>query len=286
MIFENLMNNSYIWATLSLITVFAFIFEIYNHTKGKRKKSFTCYKNYCVITENGKGSIPELRLTYKNKEISDLTITKFAVWNHSNKVINWSDMVEAKALRITSDSDNTEILDAKILFQSDETNAFKIKKVDSKNIILTFDYVEDNDGFVLQVLHTGESSHLSVSCKIKGGKAVKELGSVRNTKKSSQSLKVRKRVDIVSLSLLIVVLIFYTVLTSLMIITVILKFSVFESISEPISACVFAVVLTLSMFALVIMQCRIMKKRFGLDIPSNLRCKIINDGEAETPNVE
>lgn len=194
---ENLMQNPYAWAILSLCTIVAFIFGIYTWIAGKKKKEISCFNNTFEVVKAGKSLVPKLELSYEGKEINDLTITKYAIWNSGNEVLNIADIV-VESLQITCNND-TQILDARILVQSDETNMFKI--IDKKNncVKISFDYMDINDGIILQILHTGEAVELKVECKIKGGKKLKNLN--HNTRKNDKYIMRTKKLSIILLGI-------------------------------------------------------------------------------------
>lgn len=82
------------------------------------------------------------------------------------------DVVEGKELTILV-PDDVEILSAEIIGSSDETNKFGIGEMDTNAMSLFFDYADKNEGVVLQLFHTGYHEDLVLSCKIKGGKQIK-----------------------------------------------------------------------------------------------------------------
>ena len=179
-----LMNNPYAWLLLAFCTVAAFVFAIYTWIVGKKKKEFTYLSNSYKIIQKGKSIIPQLQLTYENRNIEDLSITKYAIWNSGNEVINGSDVVSEKPLKIMANVDNAIILDTKVIVESEETNKFVIAERKEKFTTIDFDYVDPRDGIVIQVVHTGKS--LDIDCKIKGGKELKNLNKRKTEEKISR----------------------------------------------------------------------------------------------------
>lgn len=172
---ESLMTNPYAWAFLGACTIFSVVFGIWQWYKSKRKKELSCYKNSYTIVKGGKSLLPDLELKYKNEQIHELVITKYAIWNSGNEVLHKEDIVEIKPLQVSCNGENTRILDVKILQESDNTNQFVITDVNKKYARINFDYAARNDGIVIQIIHTGDSQDVMVECKIKGGKSVKLL---------------------------------------------------------------------------------------------------------------
>ena len=173
---KSLMNNPYAWVILSVCTILSFVFGIYTWVAGKRKKEFSYVSNSHKIIEKGKSRIPQLELKYEGRDIDNLTITNYVIWNTGNEVINFSDIVAEKELEIYScNKADTIVLDARIIEETEETNKFEIMQHKDEFLKIGFDYADPQDGIVVQVLHTGSAADLDIGCKIKGGKQIKKL---------------------------------------------------------------------------------------------------------------
>lgn len=172
---EKLMQNPYAWAVLSLCTVISVLFAIWAYGKGKRKLEISYYSTTNEIVRDGKYLIPDLIVLYRDEAINNLTATRYAIWNSGTEVLNNSDIVASVPLQILNDDSTGNILDAIIIEQSEETNMFKVIEKTPQCIKINFDYANKMDGIVVQVLHTGAASSLKVDCKIKGGKAPKNV---------------------------------------------------------------------------------------------------------------
>lgn len=85
-----------------------------------------------------------------------------------------TDFVTDNSLRINFENES-EILEATIIKESEKTNKFIISQKEVKQLDINFDYVDKKDGVILQVIHTGKKSDLKISCKIMGGKPIKEF---------------------------------------------------------------------------------------------------------------
>lgn len=179
---ENLMGNPIAWAILSVLSVFSTVFAIYTWIAGKKRKQFSvsCRSNEIIIA--GKSNIDKLQITYDNQNITDLSCTKFYIWNSGNTVLNASDIVISRPVRIKSTGDAV-ILSAEIVRVSEETNNFAIRSITNQLIEMSFDYVDHGEGFVLQILHTGKSQDLEMDCKIKGGSEAKDRSLAKRNRK-------------------------------------------------------------------------------------------------------
>lgn len=169
---EKLMNNPTAWLILSLITVISFVFAIYTWITGKRRKEVSVSDISHVILKAGKSQIEKLDVRYNGVNIDNLTSTKLYIWNSGNDVINSSDVVKSKNFTIYS-CDDTTILDAQIVKETDPSNKFRIAQIEKNMVKIDFDYIDQGEGCLVQLLHTGSAEVLLFDCKIKGGKKVR-----------------------------------------------------------------------------------------------------------------
>ena len=177
---KNMMGSPIAWGILSLIAIFSALFAIYTWIAGKKKKQFSLVCKTNEVIASGKSKIDKLFIQYDGETIENLSITKFYIWNSGNEVINKSDIVNSRPLSIIG-SEPASILDAQIIKANEETNAFSIVDIKKQRVAFDFDYVDQGDGFVVQILHTGQAIDLDLDCKIKGGKET-------NQKEKAQSL--------------------------------------------------------------------------------------------------
>lgn len=170
-----LMNSPIAWAALASIAIVSFIYAIVSNHKNKEKKEFTyCLRSRTLIRRK-KAKFEKLSIVYGGKQIDDLCVSNFTIWNSGNKTLNASDMVTSKELTITALEDG-KILDVEILKCSEETNKFSLQLLDEHTVKILFDYVDKMEGVVIQIIHTGTNNFLTIDCKIKGGRKVKNFG--------------------------------------------------------------------------------------------------------------
>ena len=171
--FEALMGNPYAWVVLSLCTIISVPLGIYSTIKAMRHKEISFLLISNSIVRSRKKLDPQIKFTFDDNEIHNLTASKIALWNSGNEVINENDIVEDKELTIEV-SQEAQMLSAEIIGVSDETNKFTVDKIDSQRAKVLFKYSEKNEGAVLQLLHTGSPDDIKIYCKIKGGKPIKD----------------------------------------------------------------------------------------------------------------
>ena len=270
---QELMENPYAWAILSICTIVALIFAVYTWIVGKKKMELSCFYNTLWVVKAGKSVIPKLSLSYEGQAIDDLTVTKYVIWNSGNEVLNRSDIVRVCPLQIVSDG-NAQILDAQIIVQSDVTNAFKILEKKDKCVKLEFDYANVGDGIILQILHTGDIADINVECKIKGGNKLRNLN--HNIKKKNRNYNINKRLLIILMGVDVLMVCVMSVFFVLGRVGIIAKETLQEIIffDGVINDTFFIMMLLILVGVVLIKYVRLVKKVFYIGIPAKLRKNI------------
>jgi len=111
----------------------------------------------------------EVRVTYKNNIVSSLKKTYVAFWNGGNRTLSSESVVGSDPIRIVLTDPDSSILRIRLTKVSREVN--KIEVVGgAQEAKVSFDFLDPNDGFVAEILHTGEKSERAaiVTGTIKG----------------------------------------------------------------------------------------------------------------------
>ena len=171
---ESLMDSPIAWAVLSFVTIASLVYAIICQHRNKERKEFSyCLKSNILIKKK-KSKFEKLYISYADQAIDNLCVSRISIWNSGNKTLTNSDMVESKEITLSMQGEN-KVLDEELIAVSEETNKFSITKIDDHTVKIIFDYVEPQDGVVMQIIHTGTEQDVLIDCKIKGGKPVKEL---------------------------------------------------------------------------------------------------------------
>lgn len=196
MMLEKLMVNPYVWGVLALITVLSLCYAIYCQQKNKEKKEFSYWKQSVSLIMKKKSKNDKLSVCYDGQQIEDLAVSKFIIWNSGNKSLSENDMVASKELTITCLDDHV-ILDMELIAQTEETNRFSINLIDNHTAKIYFDYADENDGIVLQIIHTGTERDLKLECKIKGGKPIRNVGNITPLPRFQRTTRLKKVLSVV-----------------------------------------------------------------------------------------
>ena len=137
--------------------------------KRKKEITYTYYSN--VLVQNGKEITDGIKISFNERRVKNITATKIAIWNSGNKSIKKDDFVKSIPFKIFVDND-AEILDAKIIAENEPCNNIKIQSKTSKELVLDLEYLDSKNGAVFQIIHTGNSCDIKVSCKLIDGKDI------------------------------------------------------------------------------------------------------------------
>ena len=113
-------------------------------------KSVNVISDYTSKYEN-------LAVSYKDKIVENFTVSKVLFYNRGSETITKQDIDTIAPLKISSET--CDILDASILQVNKTSNNFRINLDRGKEYVyIGFDYLDKNQGAVIQVVHTGLSS--------------------------------------------------------------------------------------------------------------------------------
>lgn len=167
-----LLNNQIIQLIVIVFAVIGLPCTLYFGLNNPSKRQFSCSIYFARIIQSGVSKLKKLNVLYENNPVDCLSSSTFALWNSGKIDIRSTDIASGRELKIKAD-DKSKILDARILKCSDETNAFAIKKIEEKEVEISFDFVNENEGVLFEIIHNGGPRSLNIDCKIKGGKEIK-----------------------------------------------------------------------------------------------------------------
>lgn len=172
-------GGSLLNVTTFVLAIIGIVSSIYLYFKGKKcKKPTYILKTTNLVRENIQ-KIDSVDILYSGNKIKNLSVTKVAFWNNGKDTISNNDVAKKSPIRLTIKEDFI-FLDAKIVFQKNQSNDFSITvSNDNKFIDIKFDYFDYEEGIVLQAFHTGaKSSDISMVGQIK---SVKEFSHKRHS---------------------------------------------------------------------------------------------------------
>lgn len=169
------------------LAVISIILCICFYIKAKKVKQPTYAVRTIRLIEPKIKNIGNINISYLENKIENLSVSKIALWNSGRDTIDYTDVAKNDNLKIIIDS-QYRILDCSILFQKNKANSFTVEiSNDGKAVAINFDYFDCNEGVILQVFHTGNSSNnISLIGRIKSVNRIKRKGEQkRNNSKPS-----------------------------------------------------------------------------------------------------
>ena len=174
---RTLVNDQTVLAWLSwiglVIGLLGLVLSYYFYAKAERAKKPYCLTFTQTIAGHMLASVPELKITYRQRPILRLTITKLVFWNAGAETIQSQDVPSASPFRIALPK-GEQVLNHKLEFVKKRANAVQLDfDVNENAINVIFDYFDKNDGFVVEILHTAKSdSALQVDAVFKGARTI------------------------------------------------------------------------------------------------------------------
>jgi hypothetical protein len=129
-----------------------------------------------TLIEGYSAKFQDLKILYQDKQIENLSVSRIAFWNRGRETIEFDDIPQ-KAPPLIVARGEAEILDAKVIQQTNRSSDFSVHLSDNgKYAQILFDYIDNEQGAVFQVIHTGTSpidiEDLQVWGDIKGAKRI------------------------------------------------------------------------------------------------------------------
>ncbi|MBJ8205611.1 hypothetical protein JDS91_30785 [Bacillus cereus] len=160
-------NQGWVGSFIGILGIVIALITTLIASKAKKRLVYQC-KSLKVI---GTDSITpnEIEITYKGKKVPRVIMTKITIWNVGKETINGSDIVNDDNLRLEIDK-NEEIISLNIINKTRDVNKFTsfLDAKSNNTAILTFDYLDPNDGVTLEILHTDWKWNPKIKGSIKG----------------------------------------------------------------------------------------------------------------------
>lgn len=162
--FAELLNNYSLKDAISLfLTIISIITAIIFYLNGKKSKIPTYILRTISLVQEKIQKIETVKILYSGNKVDNLSISKIAFWNAGKDTIDHMDIAQNNPIRLIIE-ENYLFLEANIIYQKNPSNNFNISLSDNnKYIDITFDYFDYEEGIVLQVFHTGNTSKILLS---------------------------------------------------------------------------------------------------------------------------
>ncbi|GAK69319.1 hypothetical protein RRU01S_04_01410 [Agrobacterium rubi TR3 = NBRC 13261] len=102
-----------------------------------------------------------LKITFEGVDVPRATFANIFIWNDGNQTIRRSDITPKKPLRLTL-PEGEKFLQYNLASMADEAMDASMSLSEDGSLTVSFEYIEPGQGFVCEILHTGESSSLNL----------------------------------------------------------------------------------------------------------------------------
>lgn len=165
---------------LAVLGVFLAI-VFYLRSQKNKIPCFECQSN--TLVEGLHRSLDGLEVHYKGAAQERITISKVVFWNAGRDTIDGQDLVKTDPLRIHCPR-NIKVLDIQIVNDNVGLNSVRlgdaIESAESVSYQISFEYLDHEDCFIIQIIHSGDSSaKFALDGKIKGVKKINRVSTVR-----------------------------------------------------------------------------------------------------------
>jgi hypothetical protein len=98
----------------------------------------------------------EIEFLFRGNKVPKVTLSRIAIWNIGNTTLKGDQIVAGDPLRVVT-SDDSEILEATILSRTRQVNEFSCNRHEDllNEATCQFDYLDPQDGALVQLIHTG-----------------------------------------------------------------------------------------------------------------------------------
>ncbi|WP_430398234.1 hypothetical protein [Ferrovibrio sp.] len=147
----------------------------------QRIKLAYCHMSQRLLGHKDDGLPEGITVQYHGANIPRLSRSILVVWNEGEKTIQRTDLVENDPLRINVGADG-KILTATVLKVTRDVNriSFDVNKSEPHELHIDFDFIDQNDGAVIELLHTSEKPTAKLTGTVRGlPRGISNYGVVR-----------------------------------------------------------------------------------------------------------
>lgn len=120
------------------------------------KRMYFMVRSFNLVNKK-RSTVPSLSVSFSGRPVDALTISKVAIWNSGTDAILNRDIPSSERIRIQC-VNGADILECSIIQVSSPSCNCRIDGLSNNSQALLFDFLDPDDGLVLQVAHTGSSS--------------------------------------------------------------------------------------------------------------------------------
>jgi hypothetical protein len=136
-----------------VLAIAGILSSIYFYIRSRRERRLVFHVRTFPLIRKSIGTVPELSIAYRGKPVTTLSLTRLALWNAGSQTITKADIVASEPLRVRAEGEG-EILAAQVSFTR-RPAAHLAANLDAMSILLSFDFLDQSDGGILDIYHSG-----------------------------------------------------------------------------------------------------------------------------------
>lgn len=175
----NYLNLSWVGVVITLITfIMAIVLTLFLYFKGKQRKGLSYYISNDLLIDRANTQKPdEIEIYFSGIKVDKLYKTLIYIWNSGNQTIKNEELNTKDHFRIEIEN-SKEILSIKSIKVTREVIDFNVNNDEYNNIYnINFDYIDQGDGAVIEVLHNGSIDDLKLKGTVMGISKIKNIDS-------------------------------------------------------------------------------------------------------------
>ena len=138
----------------TVVAVVAVIVAVYFGVKTSKTRDPRYRRHSTNLVKDFTSTVKSVQMLYNSIPISNLTVTKILFWNAGRETIRANDITPADPLRIST-LNGGQILEYTLLKMNNPPSEFHLEIRDKATINLSFNFLEKNQGAIIQIFHTG-----------------------------------------------------------------------------------------------------------------------------------
>lgn len=172
-IYQYLENNLFSTA-IAIVGILIGVWSIYETKRHKGPKLVYQVIGQRVI-RRFHSLIPsdKIDVLFQGTKVTSLSITQIILWNNGSNPARREDIAQGSPLKF-SFGERAQIFTSEIVKTTSESNNFTANPVSANEITVEFDFVEQNDGVLISILHDDDKTLPRVN-----GKVIGQNGSIR-----------------------------------------------------------------------------------------------------------
>lgn len=161
-------SQAWVGVLVGVLAGFLIAFLFYRASRIGPRPSYQL-KALRLIAKDERALPEEVEILFKGMSVPRLTKTHVIFWNSGKAMLDGKEIVVDDPLRLEF-SKEAQVLRARIAKATNKTNKFEVKINDKSpnEVVCNFDYLNAEDGAVIELLHTDEERYPIVQGTIRG----------------------------------------------------------------------------------------------------------------------